>query len=83
MGFIADPRWSQKIKDFIFPKSEKGMRSFLGLVNGLRRLTHKKILENAHIINPLTSSMRHYKLTSEHCTVFEKVYLIVSFQQSR
>ena len=73
-GFvIADPRRIQKIKDFIFPESKKGMRSFLGLVNSLRRVTHLKILEDAHILTPLTSSTQPYKPTEEHKRVFEKV----------
>ena len=70
---IADPRRIEKIEKFIFPESKKSMRSFLGLVNSLRRVIHLKILEDAHILTPLTSSTKPYKPTKEHREVFEKV----------
>ena len=70
---IADPRRIDKIKKFIFPESKKAMRSFLGLVNSLRRVIHLKILEDAHILTPLTSSTKPYKPTQEHRDIFEKV----------
>ena len=73
-GFvIADPRRIQKIKEFIFPETKKGMRSFLGLINSLRRVTHLKILEDAHILTPLTSSTQPYKPTDEQRQIFLKV----------
>jgi hypothetical protein len=36
-------------------------------------VTHLKILEDAHVLTPLTSSTKPYKPTQEHRDVFEKV----------
>jgi len=55
---IADPRRVEKIKNFTFPATKKAMRSFLGLINSLRRVIHLKILEDAHVLTPLTSSSK-------------------------
>jgi hypothetical protein len=35
---IPDPRRMEKIKNATFPQTKKEMRSFLGLVNSIRRV---------------------------------------------
>jgi hypothetical protein len=70
---IADPRRIDKVRNFTFPETKKAMRSFLGLINSLRRVIHLKILEDAHALTPLTSSTKPYKPTQEHRDIFVKV----------
>ncbi len=62
-----------KVRNFTFPETKKAMRSFLGLINSLRRVIHLKILEDAHALTPLTSSTKPYKPTQEHRDIFVKV----------
>ena len=77
---IADPRRVEKIKNFTFPDTKKAMRSFLGLINSLRRVIHLKILEDAHVLTPLTSSSKPYKPTQEHRDIFEKLKIALVSQ---
>ncbi|MFO0002530.1 MAG: hypothetical protein ACK559_15480, partial [bacterium] len=60
---IADPRRVLKIKQFKFPETKKGMRSFLGVINSLRRVIYLNTLEDAQLLTPLTSSSKPYKPT--------------------
>jgi len=72
---MADPRRIIKIQNFKFPETKKAMRSFLGVINSLRRVIYLNILEDAHILTPLTSSTKPYAPTSEHRQIFEKIKL--------
>ena len=72
---IADPRRIQKIRDFAFPETKKGMRSFLGVINSLRRVIYLDILEDAQLLTPLTSSSKPYAPTNEQRRIFEKIKL--------
>jgi hypothetical protein len=69
---IADPRRVIKIKQFKFPETKKGMRSFLGVINSLRRVIYLNILEDAQLLTPLTSSSKPYKPTEEQRQVLKK-----------
>ena len=70
---MADPRRIQKVKDFIFPTSKKAVRSFLGLVNSLRRVTSMQVIAQIAILSPLTSSKAEFKPTEEHRKAFQEI----------
>jgi transposase InsO family protein len=70
---IADPRRIEKIKDFKFPESKKAMRSFLGLINSLRRVIYLNIIKEVALLTPLTSSTQPYITTDEHKAAFLKL----------
>ena len=68
---IADPRRIEKVTKFEFPADRKGIRSFLGLVNSLRRVLQLEVIEQVAILNPLTSSHVPFKPTDEHRRAFD------------
>ena len=70
---VADPRRIQKIQEFKFPGSKKEMRSFLGLINSLRRVIYLDILRDSHILTPLTSSAKPYIPNDEQREMFTKI----------
>ena len=55
---IPDPRRIDKIKNANFPTSKKEVRSFLGLVNSIRRVIPFNVIKQMQILTPLTSSSK-------------------------
>jgi hypothetical protein len=51
------------------------MRSFLGVINSLRRVIYLNVLEDAQLLTPLTSSSKPYAPTDEQRRIFEKIKL--------
>jgi hypothetical protein len=74
---VADPRRVKKVKEFQFPTNKKGMRAFLGLVNSLRRVLHKSVIEQISILTPLTSSKAVFSPEPHHFDAFEKIKVML------
>ena len=70
---IADPRRIEKIREFKFPDSKKAMRSFLGLINSLRRVIYLNIIKEVTLLTPLTSSTQPFHPNESHKQAFEKL----------
>ena len=70
---IPDPRRMEKIKTANFPKTKKEVRSFLGLVNSIRRVIPFEIIKEIQVLTPLTSSTTPFEPTEKHQTAFEKI----------
>ena len=70
---IADPRRIEKIREFKFPETKKAMRSFLGLINSLRRVIYLNIIKEVTLLTPLTSSTQVYAPTEIHRAAFLKL----------
>jgi hypothetical protein len=72
---IPDPRRMQKIKDAQFPASKKEVRSFIGLVNSIRRVVPFDVIKQIQILTPLTSSSKTvlFEPTNKHKEAFEKI----------
>ncbi|RPH84521.1 MAG: RNA-directed DNA polymerase, partial [Planctomycetaceae bacterium] len=70
---LSDPRRIQKVKEFIFPTSKKAVRSFLGLVNSLRRVTSIQVVSQIACLTPLTSSKTEFRPTDEHRRAFQSI----------
>ncbi len=69
---IPDPRRMEKIKEAKFPSTKKELRSFLGLVNSIRRVIPFEVIKQMQILTPLTSSSRkvNFEIKPEHETAF-------------
>ncbi len=52
---IPDPRRMEKIKNATFPQTKKEMRSFLGLVNSIRRVINVETVREMNTLAPITS----------------------------
>jgi Reverse transcriptase (RNA-dependent DNA polymerase) len=72
---IPDPRRMEKIKQAEFPKTKKELRSFLGLVNSIRRVVPLDVIKESMTLTPLTSSSKNvvFEATEKHKTAFEKI----------
>jgi hypothetical protein len=72
---IPDPRRMEKIKDAQFPKSKKEVRSFIGLVNSIRRVVPFDVIKQIQILTPLTSSSKAVEFNPDqsHRKPFEKI----------
>lgn len=70
---IPDPRRMEKIKNAEFPKTKKEVRSFLGLVNSIRRVVPFEVIKEIQILTPLTSSTATFQVTAKHRSAFEKI----------
>ncbi len=71
---IADPKRVEKLKEVKFPRTPKGMRSFIGLINSFRLTTGFDALRFVHKLTPLTSSkLEQFRPTEEQRIVFEKL----------
>ncbi len=72
---LPDPRRMSKIKNAKFPQTKKEMRSFLGLVNSIRRVISTDTVREMNILAPLTSLKRdvHFKPEKKHFEAFEKI----------
>ena len=70
---IPDPRQTDKIKNANFPTSKKEVRSFLGLVNSIRRVIPFDVIKQMQILTPLTSSSKlvPFEVTQKHRDAFE------------
>jgi Reverse transcriptase (RNA-dependent DNA polymerase)/RNase H-like domain found in reverse transcriptase/Integrase zinc binding domain len=70
---IPDPRRMEKIKNAQFPKSKKEVRSFIGLVNSIRRVVPFEVIKQIQILTPLTSSSKlvEFKPEKKHHEAFE------------
>ena len=53
------------------------MRTLLGEISSLRRVIYLNILEDTHILTPLTSNTKPYVPTELHKEIFEKVKLAI------
>jgi hypothetical protein len=49
------------------------LRAFLGVVNSLRKVIHKSVIEQVSILTPLTSSKTAFNPEPHHFTAFEKI----------
>jgi hypothetical protein len=65
---IPDPRRIEKIKDAKFPTSKKEVRSFMGLVNSIRRVIPFDVIKQMQILTPLTSSSKNvpFEINNDH-----------------
>jgi hypothetical protein len=72
---IPDPRRIEKIKSAEVPKSKKEVRSFLGLVNSIRRVIPFNVIQQMQILSPLTSSSKNvtFEITKEHINAFNSI----------
>jgi hypothetical protein len=72
---IPDPRRLEKIRLANFPLSKKEMRSFLGLVNSIRRVIPISTVREMNTLAPLTSSKKEltYSPTEEHREAFNNI----------
>jgi hypothetical protein len=72
---IPDPRRMEKIKSAEIPKSKKEIRSFLGLVNSIRRVIPLNVVQQMQILTPLTSSKKDviFELKNEHRKAFHTI----------
>jgi hypothetical protein len=70
---MPDPRRLEKIKNAKFPESKKEVRSFLGLVNSIRRVIPFEVTEIAQVLTPLTSSTQPFLPNESHKQAFEKI----------
>ncbi|PVE27613.1 hypothetical protein DC007_14600, partial [Enterococcus faecalis] len=70
---VADPKRTQKIKEFAFPSNKKSVRAFLGLINSLRRVLSLDVIKQVAILTPLTSSTTEFKPTEAHKQAFEEL----------
>ena len=70
----ADPKRIDKIRNSPFPANQKGMKSYLGLLNCIRNTLNFQILKDIHILTPLTSTkLAKYSPTDIHYKVFKKL----------
>jgi hypothetical protein len=65
---IPDPRRMDKIKNAEFPKSKKEVRSFIGLVNSIRRVVPFEVIKQIQILTPLTSSSKQVEFNKVNFT---------------
>ena len=72
---IPDPRRMEKIKLAAFPQSKKEMRSFLGLVNSIRRVISINVVREMNTLTPLTSSKKEVTFSPTEChrQAFDKI----------
>ena len=70
---IPDPRRMEKIKMAKFPQTKKEIRSFLGLVNSIRRVIPFDVIKEMQILTPLTSSTATFEVNEKHKIAFEKI----------
>jgi hypothetical protein len=63
----------EKIKNAKFPESKKEIRSFLGLVNSIRRVVPFEVTKEMQILTPLTSSTNAFNPTEKHFTAFNNI----------
>jgi hypothetical protein len=65
----------EKIKNAEFPKSKKEVRSFIGLVNSIRRVVPFEVIKQIQILTPLTSSSKQveFKPENKHKEAFETI----------
>jgi Reverse transcriptase (RNA-dependent DNA polymerase)/RNase H-like domain found in reverse transcriptase/Integrase zinc binding domain len=70
---MPDPRRLEKIKNAKFPESKKEVRSFLGLVNSIRRVIPFEVTEIAQVLTPLTSSTQPFLPEEKHYKAFEEI----------
>ncbi len=71
---VADPKRVDKLKNVAFPRSTRGMRSFIGLVNSLRQTLGFHILRHVSVLTPLTSTkLEKYEPREEHHVAFNKL----------
>jgi len=70
---IPDPRRIEKIKNANFPQSKKEVRSFLGLVNSVRRVIPFEVIKEMQTLTPLTSSTTAFDIKPKHREAFEKI----------
>ena len=70
---IPDPRRMEKIRLAKFPKTKKEVRSFLGLVNSIRRVVPLEVIKEIQVLTPLTSSTTEFKIKDKHITAFENI----------
>jgi hypothetical protein len=70
---IPDPRRLEKIKSAEFPTSKKELRSFLGLVNSIRRVIPFEVIKQTQILTPLTSSSKTvlFSPNEDHISAFK------------
>jgi hypothetical protein len=76
---LPDPRRMSKIKNAKFPQTKKEMRSFLGLVNSIRRVIPTETVREMSILAPLTSSKKdvHFKPEAKHFEAFERIKVML------
>ncbi len=70
---IPDPRRMEKIRLANCPQSKKEVRSFLGLVNSIRRVIPFEVIKEVQVLTPLTSSTAVFQLTDKHQKAFDKI----------
>jgi hypothetical protein len=70
---IPDPRRLEKIRNAKFPESKKEIRSFLGLVNSIRRVVPFEVTKEMQVLTPLTSSTTPFHPTEKHHQAFDKI----------
>ena len=65
----------EKIRDAKFPQTKKEMRSFLGLLNSIRRTIKTDTVREMNSLAPLTSSKKDvpYRPESKHHNAFENI----------
>ena len=69
----ANPKRVQKMLDAEVPQTQKGWRSFIGLLNSIRLTTNFKDFEKLKYLTPLTSSKTPFKPTEFHEKIFNEL----------
>jgi len=70
-----DPRRMEKIRKAEFPHTKKEMRSFIGLINSIRRVTTLNVIKEIQVLTPLTSSKKEvvFDPKKAHFDAFNKI----------
>ena len=72
---VPDPRRMEKIKKAKFPTSKKEMRTFISLVNSIRRVVLFEVVKQIQILTSLTSSSKlvNFEPLKHHFEAFETI----------
>ena len=68
-----DPRRIAKIKSAKFPTTKKEVRSFLGLINSVRRVIPFNVIKEEQVLTPLTSSTVQFEPNERHKQAFNSI----------
>ena len=76
----ADEARIEKVKKFDYPKSRKGLQSFVGLVNTLKRVSPLCVGEYLAVLSSAVSSKTKFEFGSGHKQAFDKLKAALTSQ---